>query len=90
MILPAEALDSPKLLLLSGIGPKAELSKLHILIIIDLPGFGKNLCDRLFRELVNIRGAGSHHRTSYITSSDGLKEAREQWLTDRSGSLGGY
>lgn len=90
MILSAGALDSPKLLLLSGVGPRAELSKLHIPTIVDLPGVGKNLCDRLFLELVSIRQAGSHHRTSYITSPDGLEEAREQWIKDKSGPLAGY
>ena len=86
----AGALDSPKLLLLSGIGPKAELSKLHIPIITDLPGVGENLCDRLFLELVSIRQEGSHHRTSYITTPDGLEEARKQWIKDKSGPLAGY
>ena len=86
----AGALDSPKLLLLSGIGPKTELSKLQIPLLMDLPGVGKNLCDRLWLELVSIRQAGSHHRTSYITSPDELEEAREQWKKDKSGPLGGY
>ncbi|KAL9132931.1 MAG: hypothetical protein Q9175_005887 [Cornicularia normoerica] len=90
VILSAGALDSPKLLLLSGIGPEAELSKLHIPIVKDLPGVGKNLCDRLFLELVSIRAAGSHYRTSYITSPDELYEARKQWIKDRSGPLAGY
>ena len=90
VILSAGALDSPKLLLLSGIGPKAELSKLQIPSLINLPGVGQNLCDRLFLELVSIRKAGSHHRTSYIASPDSLEEARAQWNKTRSGPLAGY
>ncbi len=86
----AGALDTPKLLLLSGIGPKAELSKLQIPIILDLPGVGENLCDRLCLELVSIRRAGSHHRTSYIDSPDDLEEARKQWIKERAGPLTGY
>lgn len=86
----AGALDSPKLLLLSGIGPGDELSKLKIPIITDLPGVGKNLCDRLFLELVSIRKSGCHHRTSYITTPDGLEEARKQWIEDKPGPLAGY
>ena len=86
----AGALDSPKLLLLSGIGPKAELSKFQIPLIKELPGVGQNLCDRLFLELVSIRQAGSHHRTSYIKSPDGLKGARKEWSKSRSGPLAGY
>lgn len=86
----AGALDSPKLLLLSGVGPKSELSKLHIPTTTDLHGVGKNLCDRLFLELVSVRKPGTHHRTSYITSPDTLEEARKEWVKDKSGPLTGY
>ena len=90
VILSAGALDSPKLLLLSGIGPKAELSKLHIPLIKDLPGIGKNLCDRLFLSLVSIRKAGSHDRTHNMVSPEGMKAAREEYLEHRSGPLADY
>ena len=93
MILSAGAINTPKLLLLSGIGPKAELSKFQkpkIPIIVDLPGVGKNLCDGLFLELVSIRRPGSHHRTSYIGSRDALAEARKPWIKNRSGPLVDY
>lgn len=86
----AGALDSPKLLLLSGIGPETESSKFQIPLVVDLPGVGQNLCDRLFLELVSIRKAGNHHRTSYITSPDTLEAARKQWKKDKSGPLTGY
>lgn len=90
VILSAGALDSPKLLLLSGVGPETELSKLHIPVVVDLPGVGQNLCDRLFLELVSVRKPGTHHRTSYITSPAGLDEPRKQWIKDGSGPLAGY
>ncbi|WP_439558772.1 GMC family oxidoreductase [Dyadobacter sp.] len=47
IIISSGALASPKLLLLSGIGPAAELEKLQIPVIADLPGVGKNLQDHL-------------------------------------------
>ncbi|MCF0051889.1 GMC family oxidoreductase N-terminal domain-containing protein [Dyadobacter sp. LJ53] len=47
IIISAGALGSPKLLLLSGIGPAAELQELGIAVIEDLPGVGKNLQDHL-------------------------------------------
>lgn len=83
----AGALESPKLLLLSGIGPKADLSKLYI---PGLPDVGKPLCDCLLLELVGIRQAGSQRCSSYRIRPEGLKEAREQWNRDRSGPLAGH
>ena len=45
LILAAGALQSPQLLMLSGIGAGAELQKFGIPVIHDLPGVGKNLQD---------------------------------------------
>lgn len=47
VILSAGAIGSPQLLLLSGIGPHAEIEKHGIPLIHDLPGVGENLQDHL-------------------------------------------
>ena len=47
MILSAGAVDSPAILLRSGIGPAAELQELGIPSVVDLPGVGRNLHDHL-------------------------------------------
>ncbi|GAA2707758.1 MULTISPECIES: GMC oxidoreductase [Streptomyces] len=41
----AGAVDTPRLLMLSGIGPKADLEALGIPVVHDLPGVGENLLD---------------------------------------------
>jgi choline dehydrogenase len=46
VILAAGAFNSPQLLMLSGVGPRAELEKLGIPVVADLPGVGQNLQDR--------------------------------------------
>jgi len=47
VLLAAGAINSPHLLLLSGIGPAAELRALGVPVALDLPGVGKNLQDHL-------------------------------------------
>jgi choline dehydrogenase len=46
VILCGGAYNTPQLLKLSGIGPKAELENLQIKVRVDLPGVGTNLQDR--------------------------------------------
>jgi choline dehydrogenase-like flavoprotein len=47
VILAGGAINSPQLLLLSGIGPRAELAKHGIQQVLELPGVGQNLQDHL-------------------------------------------
>lgn len=47
VILSAGAVASPKILLLSGVGPCSELEKHGIALVHDLPGVGENLQDHL-------------------------------------------
>ena len=47
VILCAGAIDSPAILLRSGIGPPAELGEVGVESVVDLPGVGRNLHDHL-------------------------------------------
>lgn len=47
VIVCAGAINSPQLLKLSGIGPRAELTALGIPVVHDLPGVGENLQDHV-------------------------------------------
>ena len=47
VILCAGAIQSPQILLLSGIGPASQLQSLGIPVVHDLPGVGRNLHDHL-------------------------------------------
>jgi choline dehydrogenase-like flavoprotein len=53
VILAGGAFNTPQLLMLSGIGPKAELEKHGIRVRVDLPGVGANLQDRYEVGVVN-------------------------------------
>jgi choline dehydrogenase len=46
VIVAAGAFNSPQLLKLSGVGPRAELTRFGIDVVADLPGVGENLQDR--------------------------------------------
>src|SRR5579864_2908033 len=66
VILAGGAVNSPQLLLLSGIGPANELSRRGLQAIHDLPGVGKNLQDHpmvsvgyLCKKPVSLAGAES-------------------------------
>src|SRR5215467_13462260 len=48
LILCAGAIHTPRLLLLSGVGPQADLERLGIETVVDLPGAGRNLQDHLW------------------------------------------
>ncbi|KAK5625874.1 hypothetical protein RRF57_001590 [Xylaria bambusicola] len=47
VIVAGGAFNSPQLLKLSGVGPKEELESFGIPVVLDLPGVGENLQDRL-------------------------------------------
>ncbi|GJC80388.1 choline dehydrogenase, mitochondrial [Colletotrichum liriopes] len=46
VIISAGAFNTPQLLKLSGIGPKAELESFDVPVLVDLPGVGTNMQDR--------------------------------------------
>ena len=45
-------IESPKLLLLSGIGPAVDLARLGVDVTVDLPGVGKNLHDHALSPVI--------------------------------------
>ena len=53
VILSAGAFDSPKLLMLSGIGDAKHLQAMGISVVVDLPGVGQNLQDHFFLSVVH-------------------------------------
>ena len=81
VILAAGALASPHLLMLSGIGPEAQLREHGLAVAVDAPGVGQNLQDHPFYAAV------------WETSAEeSLLEAEHprylaEWLLRRSGPL---
>lgn len=53
VVLSAGAMNTPRLLMLSGIGPGAHLADMDIDVVRDLPGVGANLQDHVGTHVVN-------------------------------------
>jgi choline dehydrogenase len=53
VILAGGAFNTPQLLMLSGVGPKADLASVGVAARVDLPGVGRNLQDRYEIGVVN-------------------------------------
>lgn len=52
VVLCAGAIDSPKILLRSGIGPAEHLAEVGVPLVHDLPGVGENLHDHLLAPVI--------------------------------------
>jgi choline dehydrogenase len=86
VVLSAGAVQSPQLLMLSGIGPAAHLAEMGIPVLADLPGVGGNLQDHLQLRLI-------YRLNRRISTNDRLRSLRGrigmglEWLLARSGPL---
>lgn len=80
VVLAAGAVQTPQLLMLSGVGPKGELTRHGIRVRVNLPGVGAGLQDHLAVPVIF---------RSNVPSLDGGSEAAAfaQWLLNRTGPL---
>jgi len=86
VIISAGALASPKLLMLSGIGPAEHLKSHGIEVVVDLPGVGQNLQDhvlvqmkyecsvpQIVPDVINEVGLFTHSRTGSENTAPDLQ-----------------
>jgi len=76
IILSAGALDTPKILLLSGIGPAGDLSRHGIKVVQDLPYIGKGLRDHPLVFQLYLRKEGTTDRPAFYGNPETLHEAK--------------
>jgi choline dehydrogenase len=90
VVLAAGAIGSPQILMLSGIGPRADLEALGIAVVLDLPGVGQNLQDHAMV-------AVAHECTQPITLAAAMDPEQAKlfetgmgMLTSNVGEAGGF
>ena len=91
IVLAGGAINSPQLLLLSGVGPAEALERMGLDVVADLPGVGENLQDHLIglnavecREPITLSGAETLGQLArYLLLRRGL-------LTSNVGEAGGF
>jgi choline dehydrogenase len=86
LIVSSGAINSPVLLLASGIGPAAELKAQGLEVQHDLPGVGKNLQDHYLSSFVFKTSATDTLNEAVLSKVKSAKLALE-WLFLRSGQL---
>ena len=87
VILSAGALQSPQLLMLSGVGPGAHLQTLGVPVLHDLPGVGQHLHDHI--DVVQVVNAPGHHDLFGLSLAGALRALRGvfEWRRHRTGML---
>ncbi|KAF1923845.1 GMC oxidoreductase [Didymella exigua CBS 183.55] len=87
VILSAGAIDTPRLLLVNGIGPEDELAKVGVTVKKDLPGVGKHLQDHVLAFMsVEVDGA-MNDRWAFESDENLMSEAAAMWEKDKTGAF---
>ncbi|MGH8806954.1 MAG: GMC family oxidoreductase [Noviherbaspirillum sp.] len=87
VVLSSGAFGSPQLLMLSGIGPGAQLQRMGIPVAHDLPGVGRNLQDHI--DYVQTWRTRSDTATFGVSARGAVKMtgAMFEWKNQRSGMI---
>jgi choline dehydrogenase-like flavoprotein len=87
VLLCAGAIQSPQILMLSGIGPKAHLLDHHIVPLHHLPGVGEHLHDHI--DVVQVVDVPAAKDLFGVSAAGALKMAKGvlEWRQHRSGML---
>ncbi|KAM0809766.1 hypothetical protein AB5N19_10113 [Seiridium cardinale] len=90
VVLSAGSLDTPKILMHSGLGPADQLRKFNIPVKQNIPALGQGLRDHMFSPLVFTRKAGSTSRSAFYGDEKIMQAALEQWKKDGTGPWAKY
>lgn len=88
IIVAAGAIKSPQLLLLSGVGPAADLEALDIPVVLDVPEVGQNLYDHHLTLLVYEAAPEVDTIGKYLNNATFATAATTEYAEDGDGILG--
>ncbi|KAG4421748.1 hypothetical protein IFR04_005124 [Cadophora malorum] len=80
VIIAGGTFNSPQILKLSGIGPRDELEKFDIPVLVDLPGVGKNLQDNTEMGVVAEASTNFTNKASVCTYGAPGDPCLEEWF----------
>uniref|UniRef100_A0A7C1SYM8 Glucose-methanol-choline oxidoreductase n=1 Tax=Agrobacterium albertimagni TaxID=147266 RepID=A0A7C1SYM8_9HYPH len=86
VLLSAGALQSPQILMLSGIGPADHLTSLGIPVVLDRPQVGADLQDHLDYTMI-FRSPDTDMFGMGVMATRDLMRAANEWRTERMGHL---
>ncbi|KAI1288980.1 hypothetical protein F5Y03DRAFT_378785 [Xylaria venustula] len=90
VILSAGSLNSPSILMHTGIGPAKQLEEFKIPVICDIPAVGQGLRDHMFVPVVYDRTETSNSRGSFYGNAQAMEDALKQWQKDGTGNWSKY
>ncbi|KAA8648084.1 GMC family oxidoreductase [Aspergillus tanneri] len=88
VIVAAGAINSPQLLMLSGIGPKEKLAALKIPLVADIPEVGGNLYDHHYSVMQFQAAASVETAWQWSENATGAAIAQAQYTRHGGGPLG--
>ncbi|OTA99814.1 putative GMC oxidoreductase [Hypoxylon sp. CI-4A] len=90
IIISAGALDTPKILMHSGIGPTKQLNDHQIPIAHVMEAVGQGLRDHMFVPLIHSRKEDTITRGAFYSDQKAMDTALEQWKKDGTGPWSKY
>ena len=85
IILSAGVINTPQILMLSGIGDPSDLTSLGITTRVDLPSVGKNMSDHTY--LSNAWKINTNQTLNTYITPDALPQLIQQWNQTHQGPL---
>jgi len=86
VIVCAGSLDTPRILMHSGVGPSDQLQKYNIPVVMDMPALGRGLRDHILTPLLHKRTVASGSKKGeFYGDQAAMDAAMEEWKKDGSG-----